>query len=385
MIDFRAPRSWENEDATLFRDSLRKLLCDIVPLNDARWREQKFVDREFWQALGSLGALCPSVPEEYGGSGGSFAFDSVVAEEFSYADTSSFTGVGVHGNIVAHYILGLGTEEQKQRWLPGMASGELIGAIGMTEPGGGSDLRNMRTHARRDAGDFVINGSKTFITNGQLADIIVLACKTDPDAGSNAISLIVVETKGLRGFERGRSLEKIGLHGSDTAELAFNDMRVPAENLLGQGGRGLQMMMQNLPRERIGIAVGAQAQLERAVELTAEYTRDRKAFGKSLIDFQAARHKLAECLTEAHVSRAFIDRCIEKQIEGVLSSAEASMAKYWSTDRAFQVLDHCVQLHGGYGYMDEYAIARLWADCRVQRVYGGANEIMKELIGREFS
>lgn len=384
MTNLRTVRLWEDENAVLFRDSLRKLLSDIVPPNDDRWRGQKFVDREYWQQLGALGALCPSVPEEYGGSGGTFAFDAVVVEEFAYTDSSSFTGVGVHGNIVAHYILSLGTEEQKQRWLPGMASGELIGAIGMTEPGGGSDLRAMRTNARKIGGDFVINGSKTFITNGQLADLLILACKTDPDAGSNAISLVVVETADLPGFEKGRSLDKIGLHGSDTAELAFSDMRVPTSNLLGEEGRGLQTMMRNLPRERIGIAVGAQAQLERAVELTADYARDRKAFGKSLIDFQTSRHKLAECLTEALVSRAFIDRCIERQIDGTLTSAEASMAKYWSTDRAFRVIDECVQLHGGYGYMDEYAIARLWADCRVQRVYGGANEIMKELIGREF-
>ncbi len=385
MIDLRIQRPWEDEDAVLFRDSLRKLLADMVPGNDARWRKQKYVDREYWKQLGSLGALCPSIPDAYGGSGGTFAFDAIVAEELAYADTSSFTGVGVHGNIVAHYILGLGTEEQKQSWLPGMASGDLIGAIAMTEPGGGSDLRGMRTTARKVGGDYVINGSKIFITNGQIADVVILACKTDPDAGSKGISLIVAETRDLPGFERGRGLDKIGLHGSDTAELAFSDVRVPCGNLLGEEGRGLQMMMRNLPQERIGIAVGAQAQLERAIELTHQYTSDRTAFGQRLVDFQASRHKLAECLTEALVSRAFIDRCIARQIEGSLTSSEASMAKCWSTDRAYRVIDDCVQLHGGYGYMEEYAIARLWADCRVQRIYGGANEIMKELIGREFA
>lgn len=383
MIDLRPKRPWEDDDAALLRESLRRFLADTVPQNDERWRKQKFVDREFWRRTGELGFLCPSIPVEYGGSGGTFALEAVISEELSYADTTSF-GQGVHGNIVSHYILAYGSEEQKQRWLPPMCSGELIGAIGMTEPGGGSDLRALRTHARRDGGDYVINGSKTFITNGQVADLIVLAVKTDPAPGGKGISLVVLETDGLKGFERGRNLEKIGMHGSDTAELFFDDVRVPVENRLGDEDRGLAMMMRKLPQERIGIACGAQAMLERAIEITVTYTKERKAFGKSIIDFQTSRHALANCLVEARVGRAFVDECIAKQIAGTLTSAEASMAKYWTTERMGRVIDTCVQLHGGYGFMAEYAIARLYTDARVQRIYGGANEIMKELIAREF-
>lgn len=382
MIDLRPRRSWESDDAALFRESLRGFLADNVPQNDMRWRAQKFVDPEFWRATGALGFLCPSMPLDYGGSGGDFTFEAVAAEEFTYADTSSCIGFGVHSNIVAHYILAYGTEAQKQLWLPRMCSGELIGAIGMTEPGGGSDLRGMRTMARRDGDDYVISGSKIFITNGQVAGLIVLAAKTDAERGG--ISLIVMETEGLKGFARGRNLHKIGMHGSDTAELFFDEVRIPAANLLGEENKGLRMMMQKLPQERIGIACGAQAMLERAIELGAEYVAGRKAFGKTLLEQQTIRHKLAECLMEARVSRAFTDECIAKQAAGVLTSAEASMAKYWTTERAGWVIDACLQMHGGYGYMEEYPIARLYADARVQRIYGGANEIMKELIAREF-
>ena len=384
MIDFRIQHPWEDDDAAAFRATLRRYLADHIPESDARWRKQKFVDRSFWRETGSLGFLCPSIPVEYGGSGGSFAFEAVIGEELGYADTTSL-GQNVHGNIVAHYILAFGTEEQKQRWLPAMCAGEMIGAIGMTEPGGGSDLRALRTNARRDGDDYVINGSKTFITNGQVADLIVLATKTDTSSSRSGLSLIVVETKDLKGFQRGRNLDKIGMHGSDTAELFFDDVRVPARNLLGEESRGLSMMMQKLPQERIGIAISAQAMLERAIELTIAYTSDRKAFGKSVIEFQTSRHQLAECVTEARVSRAFVDECIVKQMAGTLTTAEASMAKYWTTDRLGKIADVCVQLHGGYGYMAEYPIARLYIDARVKRIYGGTNEIMKELIAREFS
>lgn len=381
MTGLRPRRSWEDDDAVLFRESLRRFLAEELVPHDQRFREQKMVDRALWLKAGELGFLCPSIPAEYGGSGGNYAFEAVIAEELSYAGSTSF-GQGVHCNIVAHYILAFGTEAQKRRWLPGMCSGTMIGAIGMTEPGGGSDLQSLRTRAVRDGDHYVINGSKTFITNGAAADLVIIAAKTDPSRGAKGISLIVAETADLPGFRRGRNLGKIGMHGSDTAELFFDDIRVPAENLLGAEGQGFAQMMTQLPQERIGIAIGAQAMLEKAVEITTTYVQERKAFGKPLLDFQNTRFKLADCLTVARVSRAFVDQCIEKHIKGELTGAEASMAKLWCTEQQGRVLDECLQFHGGYGYMDEYLIARLYADARIQRIYGGANEIMRELIAR---
>ncbi|HEX5805619.1 MAG TPA: acyl-CoA dehydrogenase family protein [Macromonas sp.] len=381
MYDLRSRRSWEDDDAAQFRDALRRFLNEEAVPRDSKWREQKRVDRDFWRQAGELGFLCPSLPEEYGGSGTSFAFEAIINEELGYTGITS-VGHGVHSPIAAHYILRYGTPEQCKRWLPGMADGSSIGAIGMTEPGGGSDLQAIRTAARRDGDHYVINGSKTFITNGHNADVIVLAVKTDPSQGAKGISMIVVETADLPGFRRGRNLHKIGMHGSDTAELFFDDVRVPVSNLLGQEGQGFIQMMESLPQERIIIALGAQATMERAIEVTVEYVNQRQAFKQTLMDFQNTRFQLAECLSAVRVSRAFVDQCVEQHIVGGLSTVDASMAKAWVTDRQCEVLDKCLQLHGGYGFMDEYLIARMYADARVQRIYGGANEIMKELIAR---
>lgn len=382
MYDLRARRPWEDDDAVQFRQTVRRFLAAEAVPRDAQWRKQKRVEREFWLQAGELGFLCPSLPEAVGGSGTSFAFEAVIEEELGYAGITSLAGRAVHGPIAAHYILRYGTAQQCQRWLPGMSAGQLIGAIGMTEPGGGSDLQALRTTARRDGDDYVIDGSKTFITNGHNADVIVLAAKTDTSQGARGISMIVLETADLAGFRRGRNLDKIGMHGSDTAELFFDSVRVPAGNLLGEPGQGFVQMMESLPQERLAIAVGAQAMMERAIEITVEYVNQRQVFRQPLMDFQNTRFVLAECLTIARVTRAFVDQCIAQHIAGELSTVDASMAKAWATDRECEVLDRCLQLHGGYGFMDEYAIARMYSDARVQRIYGGANEIMKELIAR---
>ena len=381
MSDLFGAKCWETEDAAMFRESVRRFMNEEVVPNDDRWRAQRFVDRAFWEKAGALGALCPSIPEEYGGAGGSFALDAVVTEELSYANCTS-VGHAVHGIISAHYILAYGTEEQKRRWLPKLCSGEWIAAIGMTEPGGGSDLQAIRTTARRDGDHYIVNGSKTFITNGWTCDLLVLAVKTDPAARARGTSLLVVETKDLAGFNRGRNLKKIGMHGSDTGELFFEDMKIPVSNRLGEEGAGFIQMMKQLPQERLAIALSAQAMMEKAIEITVEYVKERKAFGKSLFELQNTRFKLAECLTMARTSRSFVDECVERHLKGELSASDASMAKYCTTDNQCRVIDECVQLHGGYGYMDEFPIGRMYADVRIQRIYGGANEIMKELIAR---
>jgi acyl-CoA dehydrogenase len=385
MYELRPKRPWETEEAVMFRSTVRRFLeAEAVP-RDAQWRNQKFVDRDFWRQAGELGMLCPSMPEQYGGGGGSYALEAVITEELSYAGLTSFLQ-GVHGGIVAPYIERYGTPAQKQRWLPKLSSGEFIGAIAMTEPSGGSDLQAIRTLARREGDHYVINGSKTFVTNGHTADLVILAVKTDPTQGAKGMSLIVVEAPGLAGFRRGRNLDKIGMHGSDTAELFFDDLRVPAANRLGdEEGQGFVQMMQQLPQERLGIAVGAQAMMERAIEVTIAYVHERQVFKKSLIEFQNTRFKLAECLTTARVTRSFVDDCVARHIRGELSMVDASMAKLWSTDKLCDVVDECLQLHGGYGFMAEYPIARMYADVRVQRIYGGANEIMKEIVARSFS
>ena len=329
------------------------------------------------QAAGGIGILLPDMPEEYGGGGGTFAHEAVVVEELATAGVHF--GCSVH-SIVAHYILAYGSEEQKRNWLPRMARGELVGAIAMSEPAAGSDLQGIKTTARRDGDHYVINGSKTFITNGWHAGIICLAVKTDARAaGPKGISLIIVETKNLPGYHVGRPLEKVGMHGQDTCELFFDDVRVPASNLLGPAeGKGFSQMMEQLPYERLTVGVGAVATAEQAVAITTKYVKERMAFGKPLIDFQNTRFKLAECKTEAHIGRVFIDNCIERFIAGQLDAVTAAMAKYWLTDCECRIVDECVQLHGGYGYMMEYPIARMWADSRVQRIYAGTNEIMKE-------
>ena len=374
--------SWMTEELDVFRDQFRKFLARDLAPHVEEWRKQKMVDRSAWKALGEMGALLPSVPEAYGGLGATFAYDAAVFEDMESIVPEALGGVTVSSGIVAHYILNYGSEEQKRRWLPGMASGELIGAIAMTEPGTGSDLQSVRTSAQRKGNSYVINGQKTFITNGQTADLIIVVARTG-EAGSKGISLIVLETEGNPGFKRGRNLDKIGLPASDTSELFFEDAVAPFENLLGEEeGLGFKQLMQQLPQERLIIAVGAVAAMERAVRITAEYTKERKAFGQPIIDFQNTAFKLAERKTEATIARVFLDWCIERLIAGDLDAVTASMAKWWCTQKQVETVDECLQLHGGYGYMQEYPISRMFVDARIQKIYGGTNEIMKLLIAR---
>lgn len=372
---------WMNSELTLFRDEVRRFVAGELVPHESRWEAAQQVDREAWTKAGAMGLLLCDIPEEYGGSGATFAHECVVFEEFAYGNITSF-GKSVH-SIVAHYVLAYGTEEQKQRWLPKMASGEWIAAIAMSEPAAGSDLRGIKTRARRDGDAYIVNGSKTFITNGHMADLVCLVVKTDPAAGSKGVSLLMVETANLPGYRRGRILDKIGQKGNDTSELFFDDVRVPAADLLGgEEGRGLHQLMESLPWERTVLAVAAVAAIELAVELTVEYVKEREAFGQKLIDMQNTRFRLAECKTTACVARAFIDDCIERMQAGTMDTTTASMAKYWTTDMQCKVVDECLQLFGGYGYMREYPIAKMYADARVQKIYGGTNEIMKELIAR---
>ncbi len=372
---------WINEDTQLFRKTVKRFIQEEFVPHEARWREQHRVDAEAWTRAGEVGILLTDVPEEFGGGGGDYGYEAVVTEELCYAGVHF--GHGVH-SIAAHYILDYGDDEQKRYWLPRMAKGELIGSIAMTEPVAGSDLQNIKTMARRQGECLVINGSKTFITNGWHTNLIVLAVKTgEAGAGAKGISLVVVETKDLAGYRVGRTLEKIGMHGQDTCELFFDDVRVPARNLLGGvEGRGFYQMMEQLPYERMGVSVGATATTEQAVAVTTKHCKERAAFGKPLIEFQNTRFKLAECKAQTHIMRVFLDSCIERLIEGKLDAPTAAMAKYWLTDRECAIIDECLQLHGGYGYMMEYPIARMWTDSRVQRIYAGTNEIMKELIAR---
>lgn len=372
---------WINEELEMFRKTVRRFVQDEFVPNEARWRQQHRVDAEAWTKAGETGILLTDIPEEYGGGGGDFRHEVVVMEELARGGVHF--GSGVH-SIAAHYIKDYGTEEQKKRWLPQMAKGELIGSIAMSEPVAGSDLQAIKTYARRDGDTYVINGSKTFITNGWHTSIICLAVKTEQvERSAKGISLIIVETKGLKGYRVGRTLEKVGMHGQDTCELFFDDVVVPASNLLGlEEGKGFYQMMEQLPYERMTVGVGAVAVTEQAVAITIQYCKERRAFGKTLLEFQNTRFKLAECKTESLVGRVFIDHCIERLNAGTLDTATASMVKYWLTDRQCAIIDECVQLHGGYGYMMEYPIARMWTDSRVQRIYAGTNEIMKELIAR---
>jgi acyl-CoA dehydrogenase len=368
-----------NDEVRMFRKTVAQFIeKEFVP-QQARWRENRGPDADAWPAAGRAGILLADLPEEYGGGGGTFAHEAVVLEEL--ARRGVHFGSQVH-TTVAHYILAYGTEEQKRRWLPAMGGGEAVAAIAMTEPGAGSDLQAIKTSARREGGHYVINGSKTFITNGARANLVCLAAKTNPKAtGMRAISLIMLETKDLAGYRVGRALEKIGMHAQDTVELFFDDVRVPAANLLGSvEGHGFAQMMEQLPYERLQIAVGAVAMAEEALAITTRYVKERKAFGKPLIELQNTRFKLAECKTRAQVGRVFLDHCIERFIAGRLDEPSTAMAKYWLTEIQCRIIDECVQLHGGYGYMTEYPIARMWADARVQRIYAGSNEIMKELI-----
>jgi len=374
--------SWMTEELDTFRDQFRKFLAKDLAPHAETWRAQKLVDRSAWRALGEMGALLPSVPEAYGGLGTTFAYDAAVLDDLESTVPELTTGVSVHSAIVAHYILNYGSEEQKKRWLPRMASGEMVGAIAMTEPGTGSDLQAVKTTAKKQGNSYVINGQKTFITNGQAADLVIVVARTGA-AGAKGISLIVVETAGAEGYRRGRNLDKIGLHASDTSELFFDNVTVPPENLLGnEEGNGFVQLMQQLPQERLSLAIGAVASMERAVKITAEYTKERTAFGKPLIEFQNTAFTLAERKTEAMIARVFVDWCVERLVAGDLDTVTASMAKWWCSQKQVETADECLQLHGGYGYMQEYPISRMFIDSRIQKIYGGTNEIMKVLIAR---
>ncbi|MEZ5897110.1 MAG: acyl-CoA dehydrogenase family protein [Parvularculaceae bacterium] len=374
--------SWKTDDLVMFEDEVFKFFSRELAPHVDKWRDQGVVDRWAWTKAGEAGLLCMSMPEEYGGAGGTFAHEHIFCEQQVKAGVEGF-GAGLHNCIVAPYILHYGTEEQKKRWLPRMATGELVGAIAMTEPGTGSDLQGVRTTAIKKGNQYVINGSKTFITNGQTANIVIVVAKTDPSEGAKGVSLMVVETDETEGFRRGRNLKKLGNKAQDTSELFFDDVKVPADNLLGtEEGQGFAQLMQQLPQERHQIAVLAMAAIERALDLTIDYVKERQAFGRPVMAFQNTQFKLAECKAKATMARVFVDYCTGLLIEGRLDAATASMSKMLLSDLENEVVDECLQLHGGYGYMDEYPISRMYADARVQRIYGGTNEIMKLLIAR---
>ncbi|QKE64419.1 acyl-CoA dehydrogenase family protein [Aquipseudomonas campi] len=374
------PRTLFSHEHEQFRESVRKFFeQEAVPFH-AQWEKDGHIDRALWNKAGEAGMLCSHIPEEYGGMSADFLYSAVVIEEQSRLGLSG-VGFSLHSDIVAPYILHYGSEEQKHKYLPKLVSGELVTAIAMTEPGTGSDLQGVKTTAVLDGDEYVINGSKTFITNGFLADLVIVVAKTDAKAGAKGISLFLVEAN-TPGFAKGKRLEKVGMKAQDTSELFFQDVRVPKENLLGKEGMGFVYLMQELPQERLTVGLLAISSAEAALEWTKDYTRERKAFGRPVADFQNTRFKLAEMATEIQIGRVFVDRCLELHLQKKLDVPTAAMLKYWSTDLQCKVIDECVQLHGGYGYMLEYPIARAWADSRVQRIYAGTNEIMKEIISR---
>jgi alkylation response protein AidB-like acyl-CoA dehydrogenase len=374
-------RSIFDSDHDLFRASVRAFLEKECAPHAQEWEQAGVSGREVWRKAGSAGLLGWEIPEQFGGSGvKDFRYNAILAEE-TVGTGSVGLGFAVNNDIVLPYLNDLATEDQKLRWLPGMVTGEVITAIAISEPGAGSDVKSLRTTAVREDDSFLVNGSKTFISNGQLANVVIVAAKTDPTAGHKGISLIVVE-EGMPGFQHGRQLDKIGSKASDTSELFFDDVRVPAANLLGELNRGFYYLMRNLPTERIGIAVHGVARARRAFEITLEYAKTREAFGQPIGTFQANRFALAEMKTKIDVAQIFLDRCIQALVDATLSDEEAAEAKLWVTETEWEVLDRCLQLHGGYGYVNEYEIARLWRDGRVQRLYGGTSEIMKDIIGR---
>ncbi|HVM81080.1 MAG TPA: acyl-CoA dehydrogenase family protein [Stellaceae bacterium] len=374
------PRTLYKEEHEIFRASVRSFIEREVAPYHAQWEKDGQVSRELWRKAGAAGFLCTGMPPEYGGAGGDFLYAAILSEEFA---RGMFSGPGfrLHSDIVAPYILHYGSEAQKRKWLPAMARGEVITAIAMTEPGAGSDLQGIRTTALRKGEHYVVNGQKTFITNGQMADLVVVVAKTDPSEGAKGITLVLVEAD-RPGFKRGRNLEKLGMKAQDTSELFFDEVRVPLDNLLGGEGRGFACLMQELPQERLLVGITAVGVMESALEQTIRYTRERKAFGRAIADFQVSRFKLAEMKTEVKVARVFLDHCLELHLEGKLDVETAAMAKWWLSDLENRIVDQCLQLHGGYGYMWEFPIARAYADARVHRIFAGTNEIMKELIAR---
>ena len=373
-------RTAYSPDHSEFRDVVRKFIAREVTPHLGRWEAQGITDRSCWAAAGKAGLLCPGVPEAFGGLGLDFRFNAVINEEFSYS-TGGMVGMVLHSDILADYIIALGTDAQKLRYLPGMISGDLIAAVAMTEPGAGSDLQSIRTSARRDGEDYVLNGSKTYISNGQSADIIIVAAKTGQDQGGKGISLLIVEGA-MPGLRRGRNLDKIGNWSHDTSELFFDDVRVPAENVLGIEGRGFIQLMQQLPQERLAIAISAQAAAQRAFDEALSYTRERKAFGQAVFDFQNTRFTLADLAAKLQVGWAHIDWALGRHVAGQLTTAEASAAKYWHSEMQWELVDAALQFHGGAGYMNDYRIAGLWRDARLNRIAGGTSQIMQEIISR---
>ncbi|QMW24158.1 acyl-CoA dehydrogenase family protein [Sandaracinobacteroides saxicola] len=378
MID-TSRRTAFNADHEAFRDSVRKFFAKELTPHLDRWEEEGVVDRNFWRACGEAGLLCPNVSPDHGGLGLDFGYNAVIDEELAYAGSSA--GITLQSDIVAPYIEAYGSDEQKAKYLPRMISGECITAIAMTEPGAGSDLQGIRTTAKRDGNHYVLNGSKTYITNGQNADLVIVVAKTDPDKGAKGTSLILVEA-GTPGFAKGRNLDKIGQNSADTSELFFEDVRVPITNCLGEENKGFIYLMSQLPQERLGIAVSAMGGAQRAFDEAVNFVKDRKAFGKTVFDFQNTRFLLADLKAKLQVGWAHLDVCLTKHMKGELDAYEGAAAKLWHTELQWEICDAALQLHGGAGYMNEYPIARLWRDARVQRIYGGTSEIMKELIGR---
>ena len=372
---------WINEELNILRDAARKFFAAELSDKAEQWDQAGCVPLDIWRKVGDAGLLCAATSAEYGGAGGNYLHETVIMEEQLRAGLAGL-GTQVHTQIVSHYVGHYGREEQKRQWLPKMVSGEVVGAIAMTEPNTGSDLQSIRTTAIKDGDDYVINGAKTYISNGQNCGMVIVVAKTDPKLGGRGISLILVDTT-AEGFQRGRNLKKLGQSAADTSEMFFADCRVPQASLLGEEeGKGFVQLMQQLPNERLNIAQAAVVEMERAIETTIEFVKQRKAFGQRILDFQNTKFKLAECKTEALIARTFVDQCLLKHMRGELDASTASMAKYWCTQKQCDIIDECLQLHGGAGYMDEYPISRMYKDARVQKIYGGTNEIMKELIGR---